>query len=66
MVIKVIDDKPHKSVVKEAICSNCGVTLEYVPADIEERMVTDYTGDSDVIRFIRCPKCQHQHTVRSY
>lgn len=66
MVIRVIDDKPHKSMVKEVICTHCGVTLEYTPVDVKENIVRDYTGDSDVIRYIQCPKCNHKQNVRSF
>jgi 5-methylcytosine-specific restriction endonuclease McrA len=64
MAIRIIDDKPHKSVVKEQVCTNCGVTLEYVPADVKEFVHHDYGGGSDVVRYIVCPKCQHQQRVK--
>jgi hypothetical protein len=35
MAIRIIDPGPHKSVVKEVICQNCGATLEYTPADVQ-------------------------------
>lgn len=38
--------------------------IEEVPYDVQERTVTDYIGDSDVIRFIKCPKCQHENYIR--
>ena len=65
-MVRVVSTTPHASVVKEVICRNCGATLEYVPADIQERTVSDYTGDKDVIRYIVCPPCGSQQTVRGY
>jgi hypothetical protein len=64
MAIRIIDPNPHKSVVKEAICQNCGVTLEYTPSDVKEQVVTDYGGGSDMVKWIDCPKCGHDVRVR--
>ena len=58
MAVKVIDDTPDQSIVKRIICRNCGVKLEYVPNDVKTFRETDYTGSSDIISFINCPKCQ--------
>lgn len=38
-MIRIIDEKPDASVVKNVICRNCGVKLEYVPADVKEKNV---------------------------
>lgn len=65
-MVRVVSQVPHTSVVKEVICRNCGATLEYVPADINQRTVSDYTGDHDTVYFIQCPPCGHQQTVRGY
>ncbi len=56
-MIKIIDDKPHHSVVRQVICRNCGVTLEYTPNDVLERKVSDYGGGTDTYRWLSCPKC---------
>jgi len=66
MVIRVIDPNPHKSVVKEVICRNCGATLEYTPADVQSYTHHDYGGGSDVVCYIPCPQCQNKQTVRSF
>ena len=63
-MVKVLDPNPHKSVVAEHICKNCGATLEYVPKDIQERKISDYTGDTDVVQYIVCPQCSDKQTVR--
>lgn len=63
MAVKIINDKPDAKVVKQVICRNCGVTLEYVPADTREEKRTDYTGDADNYKVIDCPKCNHKITV---
>ena len=65
-MVTVVSTVPHPSVVKETICRNCGATLNYVPADIQERTVSDYTGDRDIVRYIVCPPCGHQVTVKGY
>lgn len=66
MVIRIIDETPHESVVKKAVCRNCGVTLEYVPNDIKSRDTMDYGGTTDTLYFIDCLKCQKQVQVKRY
>lgn len=56
-MVRVIDDKPHKSVVKEIVCKNCGATLEYVPMDTRKITHHDYGGGSNTYTVIDCPKC---------
>jgi len=63
MAIRIVDPGPHKSVVKETICQHCGATLEYTPADVQERYVTDYGGGGDTIKWINCPQCEHNQRV---
>ena len=63
MPIKIIEAPLDTRAVKRTPCMNCGVTLEYTRADTTERMVRDYTGDGDLCRFIKCPKCNHEIQV---
>ena len=58
--MRVISKDPHHSVVKEKICTNCGVTLEYVPADVQAKTISDYTGTKETYRYITCPECKKQ------
>lgn len=60
MAIKIIKAPLHYDAVRRAICRNCGVTLEYTLADTTQRMVRDYTGDGDMQRFLKCPKCNKE------
>jgi len=62
-VIKVINDQPAAIVVKQCICKNCGVTLEYTPNDTEIEVRSDYTGDKDRYRMLVCPKCTNRFNV---
>jgi len=55
-MVTVVSTVPHKSVVKEAICGECGATLHYVPKDVEARRVS-HGGDIDTEYFIKCPAC---------
>jgi len=64
--MRVISRDPHPSVVKEKICTNCGVTLEYVPADIQTKIVSDYTGSKDSYSYITCPECKQDLSVIRY
>lgn len=65
-MVTVVNKGPHQSVVKETICRNCGSTLQYVPRDIKERTVSDYTGDREIVRYIDCPECNDRVTVNGY
>jgi ribosomal protein S27E len=64
MAIQIVDKGPHKSVVKEVVCTNCGATLAYTPADVQSKVVADYGGGSDVVKTIHCPQCEHNQSVR--
>lgn len=63
-MVEITKKEPHKSVIKEAICRNCGVTLAYVPAEVKEDYTSDYTGDRDYFKYIDCPNCNKKVTVR--
>jgi len=65
-MVTVVSTAPHPSVVKEVICRNCGATLNYVPADVQERTESDYGGGRDIVKFIKCPPCGNQQTVKVY
>lgn len=58
MAVKITKKTPAKSVVKEAICGNCGVTLEYTPNDINKYSGKDYGGGPDGHTWIDCPNCK--------
>jgi hypothetical protein len=66
MAIRIVEEKPDPSVVKRKVCGNCGVTLEYVPADVQRGIDTDYTGGRDPYSYIICPKCGKEVRVRNY
>jgi len=59
-MVRIIDPNPAPEVVKQVLCRNCGVKLEYVPRDVQTGFNTDYTGCKDSYRYIKCPNCQHE------
>ena len=63
-MVNIVNREPHMSVVKEVICRNCGVTLQYVPNDVKEDYTSDYTGSKDYYNYIQCPNCNKHVTVR--
>lgn len=65
-MVTVVSTVPHRSVVKEVICRNCGATLNYVPLDIKKDMHTDYTGDKEEFLHIVCPPCGHKIGVKRF
>lgn len=66
MTVKIIKTEPDSTVVKEAVCRNCGVTLQYVPKDVKNHVHHDYAGGSDTVYYIECPACNHQVHVRGF
>lgn len=55
--MKIVSTKPHKIVVKRRVCSDCGMTLEYVPKDV---VIRSYSccGKMETDSFIKCPNCE--------
>ena len=62
-MIKVIKKEPAREVLKEVICRSCGVTLSYVPNDVESRQHSYYDGSTDTILYIMCPECKKEIQV---
>lgn len=63
MAVRVIDPTPDPKVVKRVSCGNCGARLEYVPRDVESKLVS-CMGDTDTVSYIVCPQCQDHVSVR--
>jgi len=59
-MVKVVDEGPDPSVVKQVVCRNCGVKLEYVPMEVKKYSGTDMAGGPDGREWIDCPKCNHE------
>ncbi len=58
MSVKIINETPDSEVVKQIVCQNCGVTLEYTPNDVILLWSgTDYGGGPDGAKGFKCPKC---------
>ena len=57
MTVRIIKTEPDPKVVKQVVCRNCGVTLEYVPRDVKSQVTHDYGGGSDTDYFIECLAC---------
>jgi len=64
-MVEIVSKEPHKSVVKEAVCHKCGVTLSYVPIEVKEDYTSDYLGDKDYYKYISCPNCPSRVRVKS-
>ena len=62
-MVTIVNPKPDPNVVKQCVCRNCGVTLEYTPNDTYQDKVYDYRGDVDTYNRIDCPNCRHKITV---
>jgi DNA-directed RNA polymerase subunit RPC12/RpoP len=66
MTVRIVKKKPDPSVIKRAVCKNCGATLEYVPKDVHRRDGTDYGGGPDGEEWINCPECQTKVILKSW
>lgn len=66
MAIRIVEDKPDPKVVREVVCKQCGVKLEYLPIDILQGKHYDYGGGCDAVEYIKCPKCQADITLRTF
>lgn len=66
MAVRIIEQKPDPSVVKQKICRHCGVKLEYVPNDVKTYSGRDYSGGSDGHEWIDCPNCNKKVILSSW
>lgn len=62
--MRIVKIGPAPEVEKEVICrAGCGATIAYVPNDVQSKLVS-CMGDTDTVRFLTCPSCGKQITVR--
>lgn len=66
MAVIIINETPAPSVVKQCICRNCGVTLQYTPNDTTSVSESDYGGGRDTFNVIHCVKCNTRIRVSIY
>jgi hypothetical protein len=63
--IKIIKKGPG-NVGRKKQCKSCGVTVEYVPKDVQEYHGTDVSGGPDGSRWIICPSCKGTIILESW
>ncbi len=66
MAVKIISAAPVREVVKQIACRNCGVLLEYVPADVKRIDGRDWSGVPDGCEYVECPNCTRKAVIRSW
>ncbi|OHD26295.1 MAG: hypothetical protein A2Y38_06585 [Spirochaetes bacterium GWB1_59_5] len=64
MTVKVVGHSPK--VEQQVTCPGCGAILSYVPNDVKEVWESDGEGGQELRRFIPCPGCHKQVTLRNY
>ncbi len=64
MAIRIVEQKPDPSVIRNCICKRCGVKLEYLPLDVLHKTYSDYGGGSDSMSFITCLQCGNTIEVK--
>lgn len=61
-MVKVVGkDEKH---VHRVSCYGCASILEYTKSEVQEKTVSDYTGDRDIVKYIQCPNCSYHINVR--
>lgn len=65
-MVRVVNEQPDPSVVKQIICRKCGVKLEYLPIDVKSYHGRDISGGPDGREWIDCPRCHNEVTIRSW
>ena len=50
----------------QATCYKCKAELSFVFTEIQEKTVTSYPNDREYIKFIVCPCCQNEVSVKGY
>lgn len=63
MVVRVVKEEPHPIVVKEVVCANCGVTLEYTPNDVQRHEDTGLSCGPNCATWVECPKCSEKAVI---
>lgn len=66
MAVKIVRTEPSPEVVKQVVCKSCGVTLEYLPVDVQRYHGTDYGGGPDGREWVKCPNCNKDVTLKSW
>ena len=54
------------SAVKRVTCHRCASILEYTLSETQEGRSTDYTGSTDLYKYIKCPTCHNEVVVKGY
>lgn len=62
MAIRIVGKDQDK--VRHVSCGNCASILEYTLKDTYTRVISDYGGGSDTYRFLNCPCCDEQISVK--
>lgn len=60
MAIRVVNEEPDESVIKNAICKHCGVKVEYLPIDEKEQKMYFMGEYEGYYKYIDCPKCNNR------
>jgi RNase P subunit RPR2 len=52
--------------IRRCTCRNCASIIEYTQSETVTRWVSDYSGDREQIRELRCPGCGKEIQVKYY
>ncbi len=66
MVVRIIEEKPDPSVVRQVVCQECGVKLEFTKGDVTTRKYRDISQVECSYCWITCPKCHKEVNVTNY
>jgi RNase P subunit RPR2 len=60
----IVGKEPRE--VRRCTCRNCASIIEYTLSETSTRMVSDYGGDRELIRELKCPGCGDMINVGLY
>jgi len=60
----IIGKEPRE--IRRCSCRNCASIIEYTLSETTTRWVSDYSGDRETIRELRCPGCGNNVEVKYY
>ena len=54
------------SAMRQVTCRECASIIEYTLSETTTRLVSDYSGDREMIRELKCPGCGVAIQVKMY
>lgn len=53
-----------ENLLEEVTCKNCLAILKYAPVDVKSFKSRDYSGHTDIVKYLTCPSCEEKVSVK--